>query len=937
MGLKDFLDSRWVQLIILIAVTLVIIYLTIIFRNTMLSYQGFYEPDGFYHFSVIRAAVNNNFQIPKYLHISGYPHPTVVLEPNGLYMVTLFPYFFLQFFGVSYYTVMRLVPLLFAIFDVLGAYLLARLVTKDKLFGILSMLFVALSMGDAARTSALIYRGDGFVTIFLILALVFAGMLLKSESEEKHRHKIHKLEFDKKKAFYAILSAVFLSLCNYVWNGAPFATAVYMVMIAIVIFASFVLDKRDLLEDSKYLVAALALWYVLVNAYIFAGFFVKQTFTGVNMLSLLALSVVSWLIAKYLMENRNNYKSFMDSSITRFIVALLVLLIGVACIFAVDSQFVYQIFVGNGFIITSNFAATIQELQPPTAAFLYASFGNTLFINPMSIIMYLGAGTAVSKALIWVVAALLMIPYLFMQVFDSNGFLKGKAKVAFGLNVGMLIMIAYFSVTAYLQINAIRFNSLVSIPLALFSAYTIYWLISAIKGASKENMKYFVFSAELILAVALLLSLFSSTIMSSFQYASGSMLAPVIYGSNYQAVTNSVSNVGYAADIAVFGILAVLLPIIYVYYSFGKGEKHTANTKYLVLAVAAIMVLIFIIALLYSDGIYANSLSQADNINPQFLSAMTWFKNNSPANSVVLTLWPDGSVVEGWANRTSVTDSVGSQNGSKADPFAAWLFNSSSDPQFLASPINGKPNYLIARYTWMIETQGIYTESNLTNNASLYGSILLNEFSENINSTTELFKLSNPQGITVVASLPRNNSAADLKAYILYNTLNTGQEQISPFTTVDFYNQDTANFTIIKPTYFNQTSGNMLVIMYSMVPRPGFPVNITGAYILSSYLANTNMAKFLFMCSSSECAWNNNDTAMQLIYANPDTKIFKILYNVTGTVPTGTASIKTSANTTVKSSTINASSSNSIISSQANTITSKNASASNSINNSAVK
>ena len=43
--------------------------------------------------------------------------------------------------------------------------------TKDKLFGILSMLFVALSMGDAARTSALIYRGDGFVTIFLILAL----------------------------------------------------------------------------------------------------------------------------------------------------------------------------------------------------------------------------------------------------------------------------------------------------------------------------------------------------------------------------------------------------------------------------------------------------------------------------------------------------------------------------------------------------------------------------------------------------------------------------------------------------------------------------------------------------------------------------------------------------------------------------------------------
>ncbi|EQD43325.1 hypothetical protein B2A_09940, partial [mine drainage metagenome] len=117
---------------------------------------------------------------------------------------------------------------------------------------------------------------------------------------------------------------------------------------------------------------------------------------------------------------------------------------------------------------------------------------------------------------------------------------------------------------------------------------------------------------------------------------------------------------------------------------------------------------------------------------------------------------PDGSVVEGWANRTSVTDSVGSQNASKANPFAAWLFNSSSDPQFLSSKINGKPDYFIARYTWMIETQGIYTESNLTANASLYGSVLLDQFAENFNATTEFFQLSNPQGINVVMSIPKN-------------------------------------------------------------------------------------------------------------------------------------------------------------------------------------
>jgi asparagine N-glycosylation enzyme membrane subunit Stt3 len=917
MGLKEVLESRRVQFLIFLVITIAIIYLTIIYRTTMLGDAGFYEPDGFYHFSVIRAAVNNNFIVPHVLHISGYPSPTVVLEPEGLYWVTLFPYFFLQFFGISYYDVMRLVPVLFGIFDVIGAYLLSRMITKDKLFGILSMLFVALSMGDAARTSALIYRGDGFVTIFLIIALIFAALIMKEPSEEKHRHKISKIQFDKKKMAYAILSAVFLSLSNYVWNGAPFATAVFMIMMMLVIFASFIFDKKELLEDSKYLIAAFIIWYILVNIYISFGFFTRQTFTGVNNLSIIAIVVIGWFIAKYLSENAHKYKSVVGSPLSRFILAALIFAAAFAIIYVVDNSFIYAIFVGNGFIITSNFAATIQELQPPTQAFLYASFGNVLFITPMTIVMYLGtAATTISRAVIWIIMMFLMLPYLFMQVFDSGGYMKGKAKAVFGINPGMLILMAYFAATAYLQINAIRFNSLISVPLAIFGAYTVYWLLSFVRSSSKTQFKYTMVLLEILLIIGLVFSAANSIDMFSY-----------------------ISTFGLVPTIALFLVLALAYPA-YLYYEANHHDKHEIHAKYATLAVGAVLLISFIIVLMYVGGIYANNLSQADNINPQFLSAMTWFKANSPANATVLTLWPDGSVVEGWANRTSVTDSVGSQNGSKADPFAVWLFNSSSDPQFLSSKINGKPGYFIARYTWMVETQGIYIESNLTTNASLYGSVLLDQFAENFNSTTELFQLSNSQGVDVVTSIPRNNSITDFKSYIIYKTLQTGQEEISPFSTVVLYNQDNANFSVIKPTYFNQTSGNMLVIMYSNVPRQGYPVNITGAYILSSYLANTNLAKFLFLCSSSACEWNNRNVSMQLIYANPDTKIFKIIYNNTAntvsalngssSMPVSTAS---NSSTSTKTSSANSITSNTVTvnSISSPTTNSTKSSASNSI------
>ena len=153
-----------------IALFIIVIILDIYLRTGMLKYSGFFEPDGFYHFSVIRAAVTHDFAIPRTLVLSGFPTHFEITEPLGLYFVTLFPYAILRYFGASYYTVMRLVPILFGVLDAIGAFYIVRYFAKSRVLAFLAMFFLAISSGDIARTAALVYRGDGFITSFMILS-----------------------------------------------------------------------------------------------------------------------------------------------------------------------------------------------------------------------------------------------------------------------------------------------------------------------------------------------------------------------------------------------------------------------------------------------------------------------------------------------------------------------------------------------------------------------------------------------------------------------------------------------------------------------------------------------------------------------------------------------------------------------------------------------
>ncbi len=881
--MKKILTHR--ALLAEIMLALIIIGIGIYFRSSLLQYYGFYEPDGFYHFAVIRAAVEHDFIVPNTLSISGWPKPTSVAEAHGLYWITLLPYAFLQFAGISYYDVMRLMPLVFATLDIIGAYLLSRYLSKDKLFGLLVMAFVAFSMGNAARTSATIYRGDTFAPTFVIFAIV---LLLEAFRNEK-----------KYRAYLAVASGIVLSFANATWNGGPFGVAIFITAYSLLLAYAFIAFNEKMMGRIKYMLLTFASWFLLVEVYISTGLIGRQAVTDVFFLMLFVLMIVGFIIADYL---RKNKIAILDKAYTRLALVIAFVLLTLIAIWIFVPYAYSEVFFNPGTsTISSSFAATIQELQPPSSSFLYASFGPANFMTPMSIILYISTLSSLPKLLFWALICIVIFVYMFMKVTHTQGFDTSSASFAFVASEDMLVLISYFIATAYLQINAVRFNSLISIPIAIFVAYTIYWLISAIRR--RENIGawvnaglaglifYFIVSSYLNLsALYSLLTMFIFVgIAEAVIWLSASLSRKGISGvsnaASYMLIISSFIGAFWAdffgffflfgGSIWVHSLLffAFVAAMAFAFYASLRMKKGIND-------IAIYMVILtFLFAFILLDVQYTTGIVQADNINPMFISAMQWMKNNTPSNSVVLTLWPDGSVVEGIANRTSITDSVGAQNLVVADPFATWLFNSSSDPGFLFRNISGEPDYLVVRYNWLLETAGIYTESQLPQNQSYnYGALSFTNISYISNATSRVLTFYNQNSaLAARAVLTDRNGTLNITGYAMqlgvYN-------QISPFSEVVFYSENDGNVTIENQEgKFNKTNGNMLMVAYSSIPRPGIPVNITNVYMFSSGMAESNMMKFLFLCGYNVCPWDNSVASLKLVYINQDTKIFKIEYN----------------------------------------------------------
>jgi asparagine N-glycosylation enzyme membrane subunit Stt3 len=823
LGIK--LDAILENKYLLIGVAIAIILLAIVLRMGMLQYQGLFEPDGFFYYSVIRATVNNHFIEPQYLGISGFPSHNFIGEAPGLPYLTVIFYYILGGLGLSLLTVMRWLPILFGVLYVILAYFLAKGLSKSRVLGLLAMFFVAVSSGNIARTAGTVYRGDSFITLFILLALVLMLMCFR----EKKRMR---------KYVYAVLAAFSLSLGIVVWNGGPFVTVIYMLALVLTIAYGFIISDTEILYSGVILTVALLLTNVLQRIYVALGaarsglelagnnFFVPY-------LPILLMSLLTY----YLIKDRQKIR-LATTTVGRIIILGVAAIAVVAVLFGIFGSSLANIASpivptvsstgvtssGVNSTVSASIGATTQELQPPSWSFLWSSFNLQILLAPIGVALFL------------------IFAYLINR---GERFIK---RDHFNLSaLGFLVISAYFIITAYLQASAIRYNALISLPIAIFAAFAVYAIGKLFYHSTirKKAVGLAFIGVIAVFVIAIMYNLYGSLVL---QYQT--LVA--------STVILAIPLVGIIDYIIIYILL--ICALAYIIYSLAKGGHITL--KYMII-LFVIAIILFTIYITYFESYTA---VQADGINPNFLSAMAWMRNNTPSNSTVLALWPDGSVVEGWANRTSYMDSVGGENGTRIYSFAQFLFSTSPDTGYLYGI--DKPDYLIVRNFWYEELGGIAQEG-LVQNDTAYGYVLLSTVNVTRNATAQFFEFQDQsppfyKGEMIISQQP--NGTQKFSAYL-------GVENSTRFAlmrSLILLNTSNAAYSIVNSTK-NDTINYTLMVSYA-----GSEIN--GAYILGPKLVSSNLFKFTFLCNSFTCPYNTSDVKLQAVYINSDTRIFEIDY-----------------------------------------------------------
>ena len=789
------------------AMLIVIIAITILVRSGMLQYQGLFEPDGFFHYSVVLQSIANHYVVPMDSSLSGFVTHNYISEPTGLYYMTLIPYFFLHFFGVTAMEIMRHIAILFGILDGLGAYFLAKRLSNSRNLGLLAFMFVAVSSGDIARTAGMVYRGDTFVTFFTILALL---LLLKS-IDEKGRSKY----------LYAVLSAFVLSLTGWIWNGAPFGVVVYIAAIMLLALYAFIFRKRDLSVSCLVVAISMLFWYALINVYTMLTLIREQeALTSVHFFLFYVPIVIGILLSIYITDLKaGRLHDLLSTPRSRTILVAAFILLVVAVIYIFYGSYLSQLLGGGGGVIANNnVGSTTQELQKPTWQFIWASFSYEIILAPLGLMLF-----------------------IFMHWMNKRHGkeMHGQSQIcAFG------VVLVYFMATMWLQINALRYNSLVAVPIAIFAAYFVYMLGKIIYEAAighgwnrRDLIAYFIMGS-----ISIVMTLLSAMLLIT-QRAPTSALFLV-------------------AAVASLGICII-----------GINSKRRIYFFYVFL-IFMLLIIALCTRLAYLESI---SATQADGITPQFLQAVTWLRNNTPANATVLALWPDGSVVEGWGNRQSYLDSVGGELEGHITNNSQFVINSTPDQQYLYSI--GKPEYLIARDYWFAELAGIAVEANVSSKVIGnygYNELIGNRINEVSNSTVVYSfytQVQNTQGQTgyveLNATVSRNLSG-DISANAIIESPGTGTAP-QYIKSIIFYNESSGTHAM-----YNYTGSSALnyTLVITVANR-----TITNAILAGPDLTNSNMFKWLIMCSYQSCPYGNSNVSMHMVYENSDSKIFKIVYS----------------------------------------------------------
>ncbi|MDE1856708.1 MAG: hypothetical protein KGH98_01335 [Candidatus Micrarchaeota archaeon] len=810
--MSSFFDIK----VVLIVLAILILVTNVFMRTGLSKYQGLFEPDGFYYYSVIQQTIANHFAVPAVSALSGFPNHIPRAEQPGLIYVTILPYMFLSWTGVSALSIMIWITVAYALAQTVIAFFLAKELFNSNKLGLLAMFFTSVSSGAVARGAATVYRGDSFTTIFLMVSLL---LLIYAYKDENRRAKLVK---------YA-LSGLFLGLGYLVWTGSPFIVAVYMLAVALMAIWGFIRADQKVLGETLLALGALLISYILDLIFLEVGlskrilplqgpeFFLF--FIPIAVFAFLAMKMSEGLSSGRSSEMLNSLRHRNSRALAAVI--MVVVFIGiVALLLAPEINSLIGVnapAAGNqtAKTLSQQIVQTTQEQQPPDYNFLFASFNVQLYLAPIGVVLF----------------ALL------------GGVLEGKrwSEKRLHITVAFLALFSFLLITGYTQSTAIRFNALLAMPMAIFAAYGVYALGRLFYGIKLPPGIFTIIAAAAIVA-------FVAYAIYANVYTLITDQAPVIMASGLVIAGALIAAVLYAAKSA---IMKQHIEIRYIFYA----------------AVLSLLVVNFY-------NVWAESVTsqQADGINPMFLGAMQWMANNTPSNSTVLALWPDGSVVEGWAHRQSYMDSVGGENRTRIYNFAQYLFNTTPDAQYLNGI--GRPDYIVARTFWFNEYAGIAQEG-LINNSAFNFIRVDNKLTINTTATqaTYHFYSFSPPYFQAVLLLSNEKNGTGFLASI-------GNAQSNRFDVIShllFYDVDNGQYSIFNST-LNNTLNYTLMVSYT-VSQSG-QRNITDASILGPGLVQSNIFRLAYLCNFNECPVNqpNSSVTVTPVYINGDTKIYRYNY-----------------------------------------------------------
>lgn len=328
-----------------------ILFAALALRLYTYGYEYLMGVDPFHHYKIAEYIVTTG-EFPGRWYLSRYPEGELIVQPMGLYYVSVLLYKILGPLGFTFMQAFKLVPPLFGIMTLIPAYFLTK-----ELFGrktaLFSMLILAFLPAFTYRTMSGFYRGDAFFMFFMVLGLYF---YLKSLDNPK----------------LAVIAGLSFGFMGVVWNGFIFGFIVLSISLVLYSTTAYVQGKSSKNALLTYIVS------VALGAGIVKYLVLIQGHHGGWFLADLTRYIIPATIAFAGFLALLGYITPQLSSRGKLLAVLGISMTSIAAAFYFSPEVAKKMLLGYGLVKGGDpFLRTIGELYPPSLQHLWQYFSVT--------------------------------------------------------------------------------------------------------------------------------------------------------------------------------------------------------------------------------------------------------------------------------------------------------------------------------------------------------------------------------------------------------------------------------------------------------------------------------------------------------------------------------------------------------------------------------